>query len=150
MEAPFFEKYLKARCGFELKNTASFRTGVNQWERYAAWPPKDGFHEERLYLAKGEGLSFAAPKEGGVAGSYVADPANPVPYRNRPIQPTYGNGSKWRTWLVGDQRFGSSRKDVANFETPGLGNGVRVTGGGMADTLAARTCMGADVGAKAS
>ncbi|HWZ01254.1 MAG TPA: CocE/NonD family hydrolase [Edaphobacter sp.] len=144
IEAPFFEKYLKGRAGFELKNTASFRTGVNQWERYAAWPPKDGFHEEKLYLTKGEGLSFAAPKEGGVAGLYVADPANPVPYRNRPIQPTYGDGSKWRTWLAEDQRFVSSRKDLANFETPVLDKDVTITGDVMADLFAATTGSDAD------
>jgi putative CocE/NonD family hydrolase len=144
IETPFFEKYLKGRSGFELKDTASFRTGVNQWERYDAWPPKSGFREEKLYLTKGEGLSFAAPKEGGVAGSYVADPANPVPYRNRPIQPTYGDGSKWRTWLVEDQRFVSSRKDVANFETPVLDKDVTITGDVMADIFAATTGSDAD------
>jgi uncharacterized protein len=144
IEAPFFEKYLKGQPGFELKDTASFRTGVNQWERYDAWPPKAGFHEEKLYLTKGEGLSFAPPKEGGVAGSYVADPANPVPYRNRPIQPTYGEGSKWRTWLVEDQRFVSARKDLANFLTPVLDKDVTVTGDVMADIFAATTGSDAD------
>ena len=144
IEAPFFEKYLKDRAGFELKNTASFRTGVNQWERYDAWPPKAGFHDEKLYLTKGEGLSFTEPKGGGVAGSYVADPANPIPYRNRPIQPTYGDGSKWRTWLVEDQRFVSSRKDLANFETPVLDHDVTVTGDVMADIFGATTGTDAD------
>ena len=144
IEAPFFEKYLKERAGFELKNTASFRTGVNQWERYDVWPPKTGFHDEKLYLTKGEGLSFTEPKDGGVAGSYVADPANPIPYRNRPIQPTYGDGSKWRTWLVEDQRFVSSRKDLANFETPVLDHDVTVTGDVMADIFAATTGTDSD------
>ncbi len=144
IEAPFFEKYLKDRAGFELKDTASFRTGVNQWERYDAWPPKAGFHEEKLYLTKDEGLSFSAPKGGEIAGSYVADPANPIPYRNRPIQPTYGDGSKWRTWLVEDQRFVSSRKDLANFETPVLDHDVTVTGDVMADMFAATTGTDSD------
>jgi hypothetical protein len=144
IEAPFFEKYLKDRGDFELKNTASFRTGVNKWERYDAWPPKDGFHEEKVYLTKGNGLSFAEPKGGGVAGSYVADPANPIPYRNRPIQPTYGDGSKWRTWLVEDQRFVSSRKDLINFETPVLDKDVTVTGDVMADIFAATTGSDSD------
>jgi uncharacterized protein len=144
IEAPFFEKYLKGQTGFELKNTASFRTGVNQWERYDAWPPKAGFQAEKLYLTKDQGLSFAAPKDGEVAGSYVADPANPIPYRNRPIQPTYGDGSKWRTWLVEDQRFVSSRKDLANFETPALEKDVTVTGDVMADIFAATTGSDAD------
>ena len=42
IEAPFFEKYLKDRAGFDLQDTASFRTGVNQWEQYAVWPPAKG------------------------------------------------------------------------------------------------------------
>jgi putative CocE/NonD family hydrolase len=144
IEAPFFEKYLKDRGDFELKNTASFRTGVNKWERYDVWPPKEGFRDEKLYLTKDEGLSFSAPKEGEVAGSYVADPANPIPYRNRPIQPTYGDGSKWRTWLVEDQRFVSSRKDLINFQTPVLDKDVTVTGEVMADIFAATTGSDAD------
>jgi putative CocE/NonD family hydrolase len=144
IETPFFEKYLKARVGFDLKDTASFRTGVNQWERYAAWPPKVGFHSEKLYLTADKTLSFAAPENGGVAASYVADPANPVPYRNRPIQATYGTGSKWRTWLVEDQRFVSGRKDLANFSTPVLDKDVTITGDVMADLFAATTGSDAD------
>ncbi len=144
IEAPFFEKYLKGRDGFDLEDTASFRTGVNQWERYDNWPPRKGFHAEKLYLNGTEALSFIAPSGGGIAASYVADPANPVPYRNRPIQATYGRGSKWRTWLVEDQRFVSGRKDLANFYTPVLDKDVTVTGDVMADIFAATTGTDAD------
>jgi uncharacterized protein len=144
IEAPFFEKYLKGTPGFELKDTASFRTGADTWERYDAWPPKTGFHAEKLYLTKDQELSFAAPTKGDVAASYVADPANPVPYRNRPIQATYGTGSKWRTWLVEDQRFVSGRKDLANFSTPVLDKDVTITGDVMADLFASTTGSDAD------
>ena len=52
---------------------------------------------------------------------YVSDPAHPVPYRQRPIQPTYfPGGSKWSTWLVEDQRFVDDRADVLSWETPPL------------------------------
>jgi hypothetical protein len=144
IEAPFFEKYLKERPGFDLQDAASFRTGVNRWERYGAWPPKAGFHAEKLYLTADKALSFAAPGDGGVVASYVADPANPVPYRNRPIQATYGTGSKWRTWLVEDQRFVSGRKDLANFSTPALNKDVTITGDVMADLFATTTGSDAD------
>ncbi len=149
IEAPFFEKYLKDRAGFDLKDTDSFRTGVNKWERYDVWPPKVGFTAEDLYLTAGGGLSFAAPagaepNGGGAVASYVSDPAHPIPYRQRPIQATYGNGSKWRTWLVEDQRFVSSRKDLANFSTPVLDHDVTVTGDVMADLFAATTGSDAD------
>ncbi|CAN5480447.1 CocE/NonD family hydrolase [soil metagenome] len=138
IEAPFFEKYLKDKAGFSLVDTASFRTGVNEWKYYAAWPPKQGFKQAKLYLLGDGGLSMTAPKGDGKA-SYVADPMNPVPYRNRPIQATYGNGSKWRTWLVEDQRFVSGRKDLANFSTPVLDHDVTVTGDVMADLFASTT-----------
>jgi uncharacterized protein len=143
IEAPFFEKYLKGRPGFDLEGVASFRTGTNQWERYEAWPPKVGFKDEKLFLTADGGLATATPTESGAGGkvalNYSADPANPVPYRNRPIQSTYGDGSKWRTWLVEDQRFVSGRKDLANFSTPVLGKDVTVTGDVVADLFAATT-----------
>jgi putative CocE/NonD family hydrolase len=138
IEAPFFEKYLKDRSGFDLEDTASFRTGVNEWKRYSAWPPKVGFQEAKLYLAADHGLSFSVPS-GEAKTDYIADPANPVPYRNRPIQATYGTGSKWRPWLVEDQRFVSERKDVANFTTAALDKDVTVTGDIVADIFASTT-----------
>jgi putative CocE/NonD family hydrolase len=143
IEAPFFEKYLKDRAGFDLKDTASFRTGVNEWKRYDAWPPKAGFKATKLYLAPSNGLSFTVSANESKS-EYVADPANPVPYRNRPIQATYGRGSKWRTWLVEDQRFVSGRKDLANFTTAALDHDVTVTGDVMADIFAATTGSDAD------
>jgi uncharacterized protein len=142
IEAPFFEKYLKGRPGFDLQGVASFRTGVNQWKRYETWPPKVGFKDEKLFLTADGGLSATAPMasvDGKTAVVYKADPANPVPYRNRPIQSTYGDGSKWRTWLVEDQRFVSGRKDLANFSTPVLDKDVTVTGDVVADLFAATT-----------
>jgi len=143
IEFPFFEKYLKDRAGFDLKDTASFRTGVNQWEHYGVWPPKDRFRGAKLYFAQGNGLSFDAPAAESKV-SYVADPANPVPYRHRPIQATYETGSKWRTWLVEDQRFVSGRKDLENFTTPVLDHDVTVTGDVVADLFAATTGSDAD------
>jgi putative CocE/NonD family hydrolase len=140
-EAPFFAYYLKGQPGFDLQDTASFRTGENAWHRYAIWPPVEGFHTVDAYLAPDKTLSFGAPKSGGkaAAADYVANPADPIPYRHRPIQSTYGTGSHWRPWLVEDQRFVSDRKDLANFETPVLGGDVTVTGDVTADLYAATT-----------
>jgi len=146
LEAPFFEFYLKGKPGFDLADTASFRTGENAWHRYDVWPPKTGFHGVRAYLAPDKKLSFAQPKGDYAtkAAAYVADPADPVPYRHRPVQSTYGEGSKWRTWLVEDQKFVSERKDLANFETPVLTNDVTVTGDVVADLFAATTGTDSD------
>ena len=145
IEAPFFEFYLKGVQGFDLQDTASFRTGQDQWQTYARWPPStspgSGFHLGRLYLAPDRTATFTAP--GGeydkVAAAYVSDPADPVPYRHRPIQSTYGEGSLWRTWLEEDQSFLDDRKDIARFETPALTGDLTVTGDVLADIFGATT-----------
>jgi putative CocE/NonD family hydrolase len=74
----------------------------------------------------------------------VADPADPVPYRHRPIQSTYAKGSKWTTWLVEDQSFVTARKDVARFTLPALDHDVTITGDVLADLFAATTGSDAD------
>ncbi len=147
IEFPFFELYLKGKPGYDLKAVASFRTGENAWHRYAAWPPQEGFTLKELYLAPGGGLSWTRADTGPVAG-YVADPANPIPYRNRPIQATYGTGSKWRTWLVEDQRFVDGRKDLAEFKGPVLEKDVTVTGDVKANLFLSTTGSDADWVAK--
>jgi putative CocE/NonD family hydrolase len=141
LEAPFFEFYLKGRPGFDLKDTASFRTGENAWHRYAVWPPVEGFTTKKLYLAPEKKATFTSPAGAYdvKAAAYVADPADPIPFRHRPVQSTYGQGSTWRTWLVEDQRFVSDRKDLANFTTPALDHDVTVAGDVKADLFAATT-----------
>ena len=141
IEAPFFEFYLKGKPGFDLEDTASFRSGENAWHRYAMWPPKAGFHMQRAYLVPEKQLSFTAPngKYDAKAAVYVSDPADPIPYRHRPVQSTYGEGSTWRTWLVEDQSFVSDRKDLAKFSTPVLQSDLTVTGDVVADLFAATT-----------
>jgi putative CocE/NonD family hydrolase len=151
-EAPFFEYYLKGKPGFDLKGVASFRTGENKWERYDVWPPKSGFKPLNIYMALNGGIEVTErfPPFGVTISNrepvttYVADPADPISYRHRPIQSTYGNGSKWRTWLVEDQRFVDGRKDLAEFSTPVLDHDVTVTGDVKADLFASTTGTDAD------
>ena len=64
------------------------------------------------------GLSFDAPADDG-SDSYLSDPAHPVPYRHRPISPTYPGGG-WPAWLVEDQRFVENRPDVLTWQTEPL------------------------------
>ena len=140
-EAPFFEKYLKGKAGFDLEDVASFRSGVDEWKRYAAWPPQAGFVDRKLFLEPKKVLSTTEPTGDytTTAAAYVADPADPIPYRHRPIQSTYGEGSKWRPWLAEDQRFVSGRKDLANFQTEPLVKPMTVTGDVVADLWASTT-----------
>ena len=151
-EAPFFAHYLKDEAGFNLKDTAAFESGSNRWREYTHWPPPDT-KSQNLYLSADGSLVFSSkePKKTshektGAANyrEYISDPANPVPYRNRPIQATYAQGSKWFTWMVEDQRFVSSRTDVATWTTPPLDREITVAGDVIADLLASTSGTDSD------
>jgi len=145
IEAKFFGKYLKDEPGFDLEDTASFQTGSNTWKRYAHFPPVEAKATAFSLCATGTIAAGAECKAGKV--SYISDPANPVPYRHRPIQPTYSDGSKWGPWLVEDQRFVTDRKDVAVWRMP-LDRDLTVTGEVMADIFASTTGSDGDFVAK--
>ena len=137
IEAKFFALYLKGEPGFDLKNTASFQTGSNTWKFYTHFPPADS-RPTCLYLA-GAGLLSWQASTAQAATSYVSELANPVPYRHRPIQPTYSPGSQWYNWLTEDQRFVTSRKDVAVWKLPALTHELTLTGEVVADIFASTT-----------
>ena len=143
IEAKFFAYYLKDAPGFDLEDTASFQTGSNQWKRYAHFPPQES-KPTSLYLADAGTLSWDAPSTASTA-SYVSDPANPVPYRHRPIQPTYADDSNWYNWLTEDQRFVTDRKDLAVWKLPVLAHDLTLTGEVTTDIFAATTGSDCDL-----
>ncbi|HTL14362.1 MAG TPA: CocE/NonD family hydrolase, partial [Thermomonas sp.] len=59
---------------------------------------------------------------------YVSDPARPVPFRARPIQPIGYDGLTWSQWLVDDQREASGRTDVATFVSEPLAAPLAIAG----------------------
>ncbi len=134
IEAKFFAHYLKDETGFDLEDTASFQTGSNTWKRYAHFPPREALPTS-LYL-QGAGMLSWNDSTVPASTSYVSNPADPVPYRHRPIQPTYSKGSQWFNWLTEDQRFVTDRKDVAVWKLPVLKKDMIVTGEVMADIYA--------------
>jgi hypothetical protein len=143
-EAPFFAYYLKDENGFSLKDTASFESGSNRWREYTHWPPVES-KPQNLYLSADGSLVLSSsepkpssPDKKGATNyrEFVSDPSNPVPYRHRPIQVTYSQGSKWFTWMVEDQHFVSDRPDVATWTTPPLDHDVTIAGDVIADLFA--------------
>ena len=129
IEAPFFRYYLHGQGVKPAWQATTFQTGSNTWRTYAAWPPPEATLT-KLYLHADGTLSFTAPdaaKEGPSYREYISDPANPVPYRQRPISPTYPAGD-WRTWEVADQRFVDGRPDVLSFVSVPLDHDLTVTG----------------------
>ena len=145
IEVPFFGHYLKDQPGFDLQDTASFQTGSNRWIRYSQWPPKEHITERNLYLASDNRLTFQKPSLMSAYTKYVSDPADPIPYRKRPIETTYApTGSHWYTWLVEDQRPYDGRKDVATWATPALDHDETITGDVVADLLASTSGTDSD------
>jgi len=137
IEVRFFGRYLKDEPGFDLEDTASFQTGSNTWKRYSHFPPKQA-EVTSLHL-EGDGKLGWTEAKTEAKTDYVSDPANPIPYRHRPIQPTYGEGSQWFDWLTEDQRFVTERKDLAVWKLPVLKKDLIVTGEVMADIFASTT-----------
>src|SRR2546425_13173995 len=90
---PFLDQYLKDDAPkADVPAVAAFETGTNAWRRLAAWPAGCAsgciIEPKPLYLAGGFRLSFAPPRPDDSAfDEYVSDPAKPVPFRARPIQP---------------------------------------------------------------
>ncbi|MGC2791229.1 MAG: CocE/NonD family hydrolase, partial [Candidatus Sulfotelmatobacter sp.] len=129
IEAPFFRYYLHGKGEKPAWQASTFQSGSNTWHTYPEWPPKNA-KPTNLYLHADGKLSFTAPNEssnGKAYREYVSDPANPVPYRQRPISPTYPAGD-WRTWEVADQRFVDHRPDVLSFVSDPLDHDLTVTG----------------------
>jgi hypothetical protein len=148
IEARFFAHFLKDEpntnpSAFDLENTASFQTGSNTWKRYPQFPPTESAPTS-LHL-QGQGLLSWSDSTAHSTTAYVSDPANPIPYRHRPIQPTYSDGSQWFNWLTEDQRFVTDRKDLAVWRLPVLKKDLVLTGEVIADIYAVTTGTDGDL-----
>lgn len=142
IEAPWFRYWLHGKGQPFTWEVQTFQTGSNAWKTYNTWPPKEA-KPTSLYLHANGELSFTAPAAANAFTEYISDPANPVPYRQRPISPTYPGGD-WSTWEVQDQRFVDHRPDVATFVSKPLDKDITVTGELIADLFASTTGTDSD------
>jgi putative CocE/NonD family hydrolase len=145
IQAKWFAWYLKGKGDGNFAEAISFQTGSNKWMNYTAWPPKEAVIKN-IYFRENGKLSFEKPsaKETKTFDSYVSDPSKPVPYRARPIEETYGPGSRWYTWLTDDQRFVDGRPDVLTWQTDTLTQDVTITGNVAAKLYASTSGSDAD------
>ena len=142
---PFLDANLKTNGkGVDLPRVIAFQTGTNRWQRLGGW---GGATPQRWWFGANASLAAAAPAVEG-ATDYVADPAKPVPYRLRPIRPTYGANSTWGQWLVDDQRPFSDRTDVLTFTTAPLTAPVAIAGAAAVNLVASTTGSDGDFVAK--
>ncbi len=144
VQAPWFAHFLKDKGKLEQPEALLFETGSNRWVRHEQWPPRQGVTPRKLYFQPNGRLSFDAPgKADEEFDSYVSDPAHPVPYRQRPIEPTYP-GPGWPVWLTEDQRFVHLRPDVLSWETEPLTEEVTLAGDIVAHFFAATSGTDSD------
>ena len=147
VQKPWCAYWLKDQGKLDLPEALTFEVGTNTWKRWETWPPKSAVQSRNLYFHSNGKLSFDAPQTSSrdSLDAYVSDPAHPVPYRARPIPPTYyPGGSGWPTWLVTDQRFVDDRPDVLSWETDVLQEDVTIAGEVLAKLFASTTGSDAD------
>jgi putative CocE/NonD family hydrolase len=140
---PWFDYWLRGQGELKLAEATVFETGANQWREHAAWPPKSSVESRRLYFREGGRLDFTGPGQTGTYDEYVSDPANPVPYRPRPVPATYP-GNDWRVWLVQDQRFVDHRPDVLTWQTEPLKEDLRIAGDLLTELVASTSGTDSD------
>jgi hypothetical protein len=148
---PFLAQYLKDSAPkADVAPVTAFETGTNEWRRLPSWPAGCAsgcaVHPAKFYLEAGLKAGFSAPKTGDAAfDEYVSDPAKPVPFRKRPIQPVgYGDGMTWPEWLVDDQREASGRPDVLAFTSDVLTEPVKISGQPVANLIASTSGTDSD------
>jgi len=121
IEFPFFMYYLKDKGDGRMPKAYLFETGLNQWRKLDAWPPKDA-KPEALYLHAGGKLSFDPPEDAAGYDEYISDPNRPVPYMGTIVM------GMAREYMVADQRFAAQRPDVLVYATEPLDHDVTIAG----------------------
>ena len=136
---PFFDHWLKDAPDPHTPRVLTYATGIDKWEASPHWPMGTA---TPFYLGAGHSAGFSA---GGAAGkaSYVADPANPVPFLPRPVD--MSDGAQWKSWLVRDQRFVDGRPDVLTFTGAALSAPVHIMGAPGADIFLSTSGTDTDV-----
>ncbi len=131
---PFLDQYLRPGAPkADLAPVTAFQTGTNTWTRLPGWPlagPGTATATTPFYLEAGLKVATVPPQAGDApADEYVSDPAKPVPFRARPIQPVgYDAAHTWPQWLTDDQREASGRTDVLAYVSEPLEAPLHIAG----------------------
>jgi putative CocE/NonD family hydrolase len=139
--APFLAHYLKG-TPMDVAPVTAFESGTNEWRRFQSWPNDAG--GDRLYLKPDAALGFDAAASSEETADYVSDPAHPVLFRNRPVQPVGYDNNPWPNWLADDQRAVSSRPDVLTFTSEVLTQPLKISGRPMVKLTASTSGTDSD------
>jgi uncharacterized protein len=147
---PYLAQYLKDGAPkADIAPVTAYQTGANQWQRLSHWPLacEEGCKakSQPLYLQADNKLGFSAQSSGASYDEYISDPAHPVPFRARPIQPIgYDNGLTWSQWLVDDQREASGRTDVVTYTSEVLTQPLTIAGAPVVHLVASTSGTDSD------
>jgi hypothetical protein len=120
IQFPFFMQHLKDKPA-SMPEAWLFLTGVNEFRRLDAWPPKD-LTPATLYFDRNGALSRTRPSAQQEFDEYVSDPNRPVPYVG------YTAAGMTADYMTEDQRFASRRADVLVYQTPPLAQDMIIAG----------------------
>ena len=123
--APFLAHYLKD-APMDVAPVTVYQSGSDIWQRTNSWPTTPA--ATKLFLKPGGALGFDAAGGAPQTADYVSDPAHPVTYMPRPVEPTGYADDHWTTWLTTDQRTVSSRPDVLTFTSDVLTQPITISG----------------------
>lgn len=126
---PFLAHYLKDEKTPLPARITAYRSGENEWESMDALPsPECDSQCVKLRFQADHGLGFGSPSANAGQLTYIADPAHPIPYVQRPVISKGEAGSEWRWWLTTDQRNAAARPDVLSLSSEVLTKPFTITG----------------------
>jgi len=136
---PFLDHYLKDDApAADTPPVLTYDIGNQRWQKTASI---FGTKLTPLYLKPGASLGFDKAAKAD-HDDYLADPAKPVPFVERPVD--WGDADQWKPWLVSDQRFAEARPDVLTYVTEPLAKSVHILGRPKVDLFAATTGTDSD------
>lgn len=123
MLVPFFERHLREDNPQDEAAIHAFDTGVHEWRRFDAWPPRDA-RPRGLFLHADGMLADARPADHDrtAFNEYVSDPVNPVPFTAEVTADTPAR------YMTEDQHFAACRPDVLVYRTERLEEDISAVG----------------------
>lgn len=137
LQTKFFNYFLKDKGEWRTPKATVFETGSNRWQQFDQWPPKNT-EEISYYFNTNKQLTVGKSSVKKGFEEYISDPYNPVPYTAK-VQ-----GSRNNEYMVEDQRFAASRKDVLVYESETLDNDLTIAGPILADLFVSISTSDAD------
>ena len=137
IQRPWFAYYLHGVGDGKFAEAYLYEVWGSGWRTFDAWPPREA-RPAKIYLRENGKVSFDPPTAAG-SDSWVSDPKRPIPYIARPV-----DGTRWRQWLVEDQRFVDNRPDVLTYASDPLTADLVIAGDVTARLFASTTGTDAD------